>query len=263
MEAVAAAAGVGKPAIYRRLQRQGRAGRRGDRRAAAPRWTRPTSATRAPSCGRPSSTGFPARTGRAYVGLIGGLIAEHERHPELIEAFRRSVLCPRRPTVLAADRARAGSAATSAATSSRRPRSTCWPARSWRASSRARTRARAGAAGVRHLVGPRRRKARAMIDFTIETRHRPPRADVFAYVDRPRPGSRRGRRTPSRRCRRATARSGRHAAARGPPRAGRQGARVARRGVRVRARPDVRAARRRGHADPRADDVRADRRRHA
>ena len=41
--------------------------------------------------------GFPA-DGAAYVGLIGGLIAEQERHPELIEAFRRSVLLPRRAT---------------------------------------------------------------------------------------------------------------------------------------------------------------------
>lgn len=39
--------------------------------------------------------GFPA-DGAAYVGLIGGLIADQHRHPELIEAFRRSVLHPRR-----------------------------------------------------------------------------------------------------------------------------------------------------------------------
>jgi len=41
--------------------------------------------------------GFPA-DGAAYVGLIGGLIAEQERHPELIGAFRHSVLLPRRET---------------------------------------------------------------------------------------------------------------------------------------------------------------------
>src|SRR5918995_5947908 len=45
--------------------------------------------------------GFPVDA-PAYVGLIGGLIAEQERHPELIEAFRRSVLLPRRATVRAA-----------------------------------------------------------------------------------------------------------------------------------------------------------------
>jgi len=43
-------------------------------------------------------TGFP-RDGAAYVGLIGGLMAEHKRHPQLIEAFRRSVLVPRRAIV--------------------------------------------------------------------------------------------------------------------------------------------------------------------
>src|SRR5439155_16728704 len=32
----------------------------------------------------------------AYVALIGGLMAEHRRHPELIEAFRANVLLPRR-----------------------------------------------------------------------------------------------------------------------------------------------------------------------
>ena len=44
--------------------------------------------------------GLPA-DGAAYVGLIGGLIAEQERHPELIAAFRRSVLLPRRAVVQA------------------------------------------------------------------------------------------------------------------------------------------------------------------
>lgn len=41
--------------------------------------------------------GFPA-DGAAYVGLIGGLIAEQERHPELIEAFRRGVLARAEPS---------------------------------------------------------------------------------------------------------------------------------------------------------------------
>src|SRR3954467_13635627 len=44
--------------------------------------------------------GFPADP-PGYVGLIGGLIAQQERHPELIEAFRRSVLLPRRAVVQA------------------------------------------------------------------------------------------------------------------------------------------------------------------
>ena len=33
------------------------------------------------------------------MGLIGGLIAEQDRHPELIGAFRRSILLPRRAMV--------------------------------------------------------------------------------------------------------------------------------------------------------------------
>jgi hypothetical protein len=35
----------------------------------------------------------------AYLRLIGGLIAEEERHPELIEAFRTTILLPRRALV--------------------------------------------------------------------------------------------------------------------------------------------------------------------
>ncbi len=44
--------------------------------------------------------GLPA-DGPAYGRLIGGLIAEQDRHPELIEAFRVSVLLPRRAIVRA------------------------------------------------------------------------------------------------------------------------------------------------------------------
>src|SRR5215212_10237525 len=94
MEAIAATAGVGKPAIYRRFPDKAAlvaaviAGQlptldppeRGDTRAEL--W-------------QAVEQGFPA-DGAAYVGLIGGLIAEQQRHPELIEAFRRSVLLPRR-----------------------------------------------------------------------------------------------------------------------------------------------------------------------
>lgn len=41
------------------------------------------------------STGFPP-DGASYVRLTGGLIAEQERHPELIEAYRTNILRPRR-----------------------------------------------------------------------------------------------------------------------------------------------------------------------
>ena len=96
MEAIAAAAGVGKPAIYRRFR--DKAG------LVASVIARQLPALDPPDLGdtraelwQAVEQGFPA-DGAAYVGLIGGLIAEQERHPELIDAFRRSVLLPRRET---------------------------------------------------------------------------------------------------------------------------------------------------------------------
>ena len=99
IEAVAAAAGVGKPAIYRRYP---------DKVAlVAAVISRQLPELRAPDLGDTRAElwlavqqGFP-EDGVAYVGLIGGLIAEHERHPELIDAFRRNVLHPRRAVALA------------------------------------------------------------------------------------------------------------------------------------------------------------------
>ncbi len=94
MAAVAATAGVGKPAIYRRFP---------DKAALVAK----VIANQLPVLDPPDLgdtraelwqavvQGFPD-DGAAYVGLIGGLMAEQERHPELIEAFRRSVLLPRR-----------------------------------------------------------------------------------------------------------------------------------------------------------------------
>jgi AcrR family transcriptional regulator len=97
MEAVAEAAGVGKPTIYRRFSSKAAL-------VAA------VIATQLPELDAPDlgdtraelwnvvETGFP-KDGPAYVRLIGGLIAEQERHPELIETFRHSVLLPRRAIV--------------------------------------------------------------------------------------------------------------------------------------------------------------------
>lgn len=99
MEAIAATAGVGKPAIYRRFPDK-------------PSLVAGVIAAQLPALEPPDlgdtraelwsavEQGFPA-DGPAYVGLIGGLIAEQRRHPELIEAFRRSVLLPRREAVQA------------------------------------------------------------------------------------------------------------------------------------------------------------------
>ncbi len=97
IEAVAATAGVGKPAIYRRhpdkasltaavIARQLpqlEVPDRGDARAEL--WLA-------------VQRGFP-EDGPSYVRLIGGLIAEQDRHPELIEAFRERILLPRRAIV--------------------------------------------------------------------------------------------------------------------------------------------------------------------
>jgi AcrR family transcriptional regulator len=99
VEAIAVAAGVGKPAIYRRYP---------DKAALVAA----VIAARLPVLEVPDlddtraelwqavERGFPA-DGAAYVGLIGGLIAEQERHPELIDAFRRFVLLPRRAVGIA------------------------------------------------------------------------------------------------------------------------------------------------------------------
>ena len=99
VEGVASAAGVGKPAIYRRFR---------DKAAlVAQVIDEQLPALEIPDLGdtrgelwHGMSRGFPTDAD-AYVGLIGGLIAEQERHPELIEAFRRSVLLPRRAIVQA------------------------------------------------------------------------------------------------------------------------------------------------------------------
>lgn len=96
MEAVAVAARVGKPAIYRRFRDKAAlvaAVIAGQLPALAP----PDLGDTRAELWQAVVQGFPA-DGAAYVGLIGGLIAEQERHPELIDAFRRSVLHPRRAT---------------------------------------------------------------------------------------------------------------------------------------------------------------------
>ena len=82
------------------LPRQGRAGGGGDRRASCPSLTVPDLGDTRAELWQAVERGFPD-DGPAYVGLIGGLMAEHRRHPELIDAFRRSVLLPRRAVGLA------------------------------------------------------------------------------------------------------------------------------------------------------------------
>ena len=92
---VAAAAGVGKPSVYRRFRDKA------ELVAAAIATQLPEMA--APDLGETEAelrgiSVMPADAA-GYVGLIGGLMAEHARHPELIQAFRDTVLLPRRALV--------------------------------------------------------------------------------------------------------------------------------------------------------------------
>jgi AcrR family transcriptional regulator len=97
MDAVAGEAGVGKPAIYRRFA---------DKvelvtaviQHALPPMRRPTAGDPYEELWQLAVEGFPA-DGEAYVGLIGELMAERDRRPELIAAFREQVLLPRRAIV--------------------------------------------------------------------------------------------------------------------------------------------------------------------
>ncbi|MGO9883327.1 MAG: helix-turn-helix domain-containing protein [Solirubrobacteraceae bacterium] len=99
MDEVARVAGVGKPAIYRRFS---------DKTALvahviATQLPELDVSDRGDTCAEfrhAVEHGLPV-DGSGYVRLIGGLIAEHDRHPELIEAFRHHVLLPRRAVVQA------------------------------------------------------------------------------------------------------------------------------------------------------------------
>jgi AcrR family transcriptional regulator len=97
VEGIAKTAGVGKPAIYRRF---------GDKTAVVthlicthlPELELPDLSDARAELWLAVERGLPA-DGPSYVGLIGGLIAEQDRHPELIDSFRRHVLLPRRAVV--------------------------------------------------------------------------------------------------------------------------------------------------------------------
>jgi AcrR family transcriptional regulator len=97
IEAVAIRAGVGKPAIYRRF-----AGKAALVAAVIARQLPdlevPDLADTRAELWAAVEQGFPADA-PSYVRLIGGLIAEEQRHPELIGAFRNTILGPRRASV--------------------------------------------------------------------------------------------------------------------------------------------------------------------
>jgi AcrR family transcriptional regulator len=94
IEAIAREARVGKPAVYRRY---------GDKAAvvaaaiehALPDMPEPPPG---PSHERLHAlfTGSMPADAPNYLALIGGLMAEHRRHPEIIAAFREQFLLPRR-----------------------------------------------------------------------------------------------------------------------------------------------------------------------
>src|SRR3954470_15380507 len=96
VEGVAAAAGVGKPAIYRRF-----ADKRALVLAAIEDALEPIDG---PDRGdaraerRAAMVGIP-QAPEPYLALIGGLMAERLSHPELIAAFRERILLPRRELV--------------------------------------------------------------------------------------------------------------------------------------------------------------------
>jgi len=99
MEAVAERAVVGKPAIYRRFA---------DKvalveaviRSQLPELEVPDRGDTRAELWESVRKGLPA-DGPGYLRLIGGLVAEELRHPELIAAFREHVLLPRRAVVVA------------------------------------------------------------------------------------------------------------------------------------------------------------------
>jgi AcrR family transcriptional regulator len=96
---VAAAAGVHKPAVYRRFPSKA------ELVVAAiatnlPDMTPPPPGPARIRCRAMMDRGFPPDA-VVYVGLIGGLMAEYRYHPELIETFRERLLLPRRALVRA------------------------------------------------------------------------------------------------------------------------------------------------------------------
>lgn len=97
VEAVAARAGVGKPAIYRRHPDKA-ALVAAAIRAQLPSLEAPDLGDTRAELETAMESGFPADAG-SYLRLIGGLAAEEGRHPELIAAFRETILLPRRRLV--------------------------------------------------------------------------------------------------------------------------------------------------------------------
>ncbi|HVL94450.1 MAG TPA: TetR/AcrR family transcriptional regulator [Solirubrobacteraceae bacterium] len=101
MEAIAARAGVGKPAIYRRFADKRDVVVAAIARALPPMEPSPAAGGARGHLRALIEQATPSEPER-YAALIGGLMSEHRRHPELIAAFRESILLPRRAIVRAA-----------------------------------------------------------------------------------------------------------------------------------------------------------------
>jgi AcrR family transcriptional regulator len=98
MESVAKAAGVGKPAVYRRFGSKAELVASAFATVLKPASPPDRGDTRAEIEELFKQLVPPDPQG--WIGFIGGLFAEHRRHPELIEAFREAVLIPRRQGAL-------------------------------------------------------------------------------------------------------------------------------------------------------------------
>jgi AcrR family transcriptional regulator len=98
VEGVAAAAGVGKPAIYRRFPDKRALVLAAIESALEPMDVPDVGDTRTEL--RTAMIGIPLEP-EPYLALIGGLMAERVRHPQLIGAFRERILLPRRAIVRA------------------------------------------------------------------------------------------------------------------------------------------------------------------
>lgn len=97
MESIARAAGVGKPAVYRRFKDKAELVAYAVSTVLHVPEPPDLGDTRAELHSMFQQAAPPDPEG--WVGYIGGLFAEHRRHPELVEAFRRNVLHPRRAAV--------------------------------------------------------------------------------------------------------------------------------------------------------------------
>jgi AcrR family transcriptional regulator len=97
MEAIAREARVGKPAIYRRFRDKAHVVETAIARALPPMEVPPPGPARE-RLWKLYRESMPAEA-EDYLGLIGGLMTEHRRHPELIAAFRHRFLLARRRLV--------------------------------------------------------------------------------------------------------------------------------------------------------------------